>query len=174
MSDRVAVMNAGILEQIDAPTVIYGRPSSRFVADFIGESNLFEGVVDGQDGDNYVIKSECGIITGKGKGFTCAEIVYVSVRPENTKSSLTPVKGFSIQGTVKDNIFIGTLIKTIVVLPDSNEIRITVLSGQEPPKPGTVLHIYWNIDDAVIMHTSSQKIYSLIENIDLSRIPEES
>lgn len=177
MSDRVAVMNAGVLEQIDTPYEIYSRPVSKFVADFIGESNLFEGYVSdefrGHEGDRYEVSVECGRIMAGGKNFARGEIVNVSVRPEKTLYSITPVEGFTIKGIVKDHIFIGTLIKTIVVLQDNNEIRITVLSGQEPPRKGSVLFIHWNVTDAVVMRTSSQNIYSYVENVDLSKVPAE-
>jgi spermidine/putrescine transport system ATP-binding protein len=173
MSDRIAVMNVGILEQIDVPSAIYDHPTSKFVADFIGESNLFEGCINEKSGDIYSVAAESGIICGKGSDFAVGELIYVSVRPEKTKCSLTPVPGFSIQGVVKESIFIGTLVKTIIVLPDNNELKITTLSAKQTPPAGSTQYIHWDLDDAVLMHSSSHNIYSLIENVDLSKTTEE-
>ena len=64
MSDRIAVMNDGKIEQIGSPTEIYQRPSTPFVADFIGETNLFEGTVESQDHDLVVVRSHSGLKTG--------------------------------------------------------------------------------------------------------------
>src|SRR5699024_2734605 len=51
MSDRIAVMNGGVIEQLDAPMEIYEHPRTRFVAGFIGESNIFDGTVKAVEGD---------------------------------------------------------------------------------------------------------------------------
>ena len=167
MSDRIAVMNAGVLEQIDVPGEIYAHPKSRFVADFIGESNLFDAVVEKVEGSTYSLNTELGSILGNGDKFELNEFVCVSVRPEKTKYSEFPVEGFSIKGVVKENICIGTLIKSIVVLSNGEELKISTLAGQPFPISGSSQFLYWNPDDAVLMHTDSHKIYSMIENVDL-------
>jgi spermidine/putrescine transport system ATP-binding protein len=174
MSDRVAVMNVGVLEQIDVPSRIYDHPRSRFVADFIGESNLFEGCVTYGPGDLCIINTECGKILGRRGGFAERELIYVSVRPEKTKCSAVPVEGFSLQGVVRENIFIGTLVKSIILLSDNSEIKVSVLSGQDVPVPGTTQYIHWDINDAVLMANDSQRYFSIIENVDLSRKVEEA
>lgn len=84
MSDYIAVMNAGRVLQLDHPAAIYERPASRFVADFIGESNFIEGRVRSQAGGRVLVDTE-------GLGLLCAdsapalvngEPVTVAVRPE--------------------------------------------------------------------------------------------
>ncbi|HCR43949.1 MAG TPA: spermidine/putrescine ABC transporter ATP-binding protein, partial [Ruminococcaceae bacterium] len=66
MSDRIAVMNAGVLEQLGRPDEIYAEPESKFVADFIGESNLFDAVVSGVNGGIYTMEAETGALLGAG------------------------------------------------------------------------------------------------------------
>jgi spermidine/putrescine transport system ATP-binding protein len=168
MSDRIAVMNGGVLEQMDTPSRIYDHPKSKFVADFIGESNLFEGCIGSSADGVHTVTTESGEILGKGEGFAADELIYVSVRPEKIKCSSAPVEGFSIRGVVKENIFIGTLLKTIIALPDNNEIKMTAISGGTVPAPGSAQYLYWDVADAVLMHNVSHRIYSLIENVDLS------
>jgi spermidine/putrescine transport system ATP-binding protein len=167
MSDRIAVMNAGVLEQIDVPGEIYEHPKSRFVADFIGESNLFDTTVDTIEGDLYHLKCETGDVLGMGVHFELKELICVSVRPEKTKCSETPVPGFSIDGIVRENIYIGTLIKSIIVMKNDHELKVSTLAGEPYPKSGTKQYVYWESKDAVLMPTYSQKVHSLIENVDL-------
>jgi spermidine/putrescine transport system ATP-binding protein len=60
MSDRIAVMNEGVVEQIGTPEEIYQRPASLFVAGFIGSANLLPGTITSSDGDETVVQLECG------------------------------------------------------------------------------------------------------------------
>jgi spermidine/putrescine transport system ATP-binding protein len=167
MSDRIAVMNAGVLEQIDVPGEIYEHPKSRFVADFIGESNLFDTVVDSAEDDIYHLKAESGDVLGSGGSFKPNELICVSVRPEKTKYSEKPVSGFSISGVVRENIYIGTLVKSIIVLQNDHELKICTLAGEPYPKSGTMQYVYWEPKDAVLMPTYSQTVHALIDNVDL-------
>src|SRR2546425_628069 len=66
MSDRIAVMNAGRIDQLGTPAEIYGRPRTRFVADFIGEINLFDGEWSG--GAFPVADRRAGAADGSGRG----------------------------------------------------------------------------------------------------------
>ncbi|MFT7473642.1 MAG: iron(III) transport system ATP-binding protein [Verrucomicrobiales bacterium] len=67
MSDRVAVMNDGKIEQIGTPREVYHDPASAFVADFIGGANMFEGIVDSMEPDGTaIIKTDIGPIVGRG------------------------------------------------------------------------------------------------------------
>ena len=101
MSDRVAVMNKGVIEQIGTPQEIYERPTSKFVAKFIGESNIFQGWITGKDGNNISVTMEGGTAQVYGEGFEDDEMVYISVRPERMKYSKEKIDGFSIFGEVK-------------------------------------------------------------------------
>lgn len=63
MSDRIAVMNGGVVEQLGTPDEIYDRPASKFVADFIGESNIFEASISDVAGNRLVAALETGLAT---------------------------------------------------------------------------------------------------------------
>lgn len=167
MSDRIAVMNAGVLEQLGRPDEIYAEPESKFVADFIGESNLFDAVVSGANGGIYTMEAETGALLGAGGDFCIRELVCACVRPEKTKFSPSPVEGFGLCGVVRENINIGTLIKSIIVLQNGHEIKISTLSGEKYPEKGKNVFVYWDPNNAVIMKTVSQEIHSMIENVDL-------
>ena len=81
MSDRIAVMNGGVIEQLDVPMEIYDHPKTRFVAGFIGESNIFDGTVKAVEGDLLRVETPSGMLTTRGKGFQVGEEMHVSVRP---------------------------------------------------------------------------------------------
>nr|NYU03042.1 ABC transporter ATP-binding protein [Pseudomonas sp. SbOxS1] len=83
MSDRIAVFNKGKIEQIGSPREIYDRPQTRFVAEFIGETNLLEGRLVSIDGERADVVLEGGVkISVSSSGLSVGQNVLVSVRPE--------------------------------------------------------------------------------------------
>ena len=167
MSDRIAIMNDGILQQVGNPIEIYEQPATRFVASFIGETNLFDGAVNNVDGDRVSVSIESGVITGRGTDFKLGEMVAVSVRPERIKYSTSPVEGFTIRAVVKEQVYVGSVLKTIVVLPNGNEIKIERLAGEKLPADGMV-YLYWKEEDAKIIHSFDDNIFTAIDNIKLA------
>ncbi len=112
MSDRIAVMSKGKVMQVGTPVEIYERPSSRFVADFIGESNFLEGTVQSVDGEQAsvlvpVLMTEVtGLNVGKLK---LGEKAVVSIRPEKIRiSEQAAFKTNSFKGAVKTTTYIGS------------------------------------------------------------------
>ena len=96
MSDRIAVMHDGILDQLGTPEEIYEQPRTKFVATFIGETNIFEGNIKELAMGRVAVRIENGVIRGCGYGFSRNEYITVSVRPEKMKFSAAPVKGFQL------------------------------------------------------------------------------
>jgi len=168
MSDRIAIMYNGVLEQIAQPWEIYERPATKFVATFIGETNLFEGYVSEIRENEISAVIESGTILGEGNNFELNEIIAVSVRPERMKYSLEPVEGFHLQGVVKEQVYIGSIQKTIVMIGNGNEIRIERLAGEALPQKGNV-YLYWDISDAKLIHTADHVFFQAIDNIQMGR-----
>ncbi len=167
MSDRIAVMNVGVMEQIGRPDEIYEHPCCRFVADFIGESNIFEAYITGIQNEKLQITMESGQSVGGGSGFYDGELVYVSVRPEKVQLSEVPVEGFSICGAVKEYTYTGQILKAVVELQNGQEFSVNRLAGQLLPSVGTTVFVHWNPDDAVVMHAKETEIIKDIENVNL-------
>ena len=163
MSDRIAIMNGGILEQIGTPEEIYDKPKTKFVADFIGESNIMEGLVSSISGDKLTVATECGNVSVKGDDFKEDEFIYVCVRPENMEYSLTPVEGFTLQGVVKEHVYVGSIVKTIVVLPNGNEIKINRFAAQKAEEVGKVLFLHWAPENAVPIKRQDDKLVDYLE-----------
>ena len=155
MSDRIAVMNEGVIEQLGTPREIYDRPLTKFVAGFIGESNIFDGkVISVNDGIIYV-ETSAGTMKVKGNGFEAGEDIHVSIRPEHIKVSADSVEGFNLRGKIKDNIYMGTFVKTSVDLKDKTEVKYSRIEKEEEFKEGNFVNIYWNPERAVAIKSKS-------------------
>lgn len=177
MSDRIAIMHDGVMDQIGSPTEIYERPATKFVATFIGETNVFDGTIRSIEGGKAVIGIENGEVTssgsveegdGKNTGFAVNEFVTVSVRPEKMHFSPKPVEGFTVPAVVRDYIYVGSVLKCIAVLPNGNEIKMEKLAGEELPPIGEKVFICWEPEDAVLIHSLDNWFYQSMENIKLA------
>ena len=158
MSDRIAIINKGRLEQIDTPINIYEHPKTRFVAGFIGESNLIDAVVMNVDSEgNIKLGTEVGNAIGSSEeyDFKLNDPVTISVRPENVLFSKTKVDGFSIKGVVKEHIYVGNLIKMIVVLNDGSEIKINRFNEDDLADVDEMIYLHWNTDKGVVLPESN-------------------
>lgn len=108
MSDTVVVMNDGVIQQIGAPIDIYNEPANAYVADFIGESNILDGVMERDLQVRFAGRSfEC-----VDRGFMTDEPVDVVVRPEDV-DVVAPEKGM-LTGTVTEVTFMGVHYEVIV------------------------------------------------------------
>ena len=164
MSDRIAVMNEGIIEQIGTPKEIYDTPKTKFVADFIGESNIIEGYSQsGADGRMRIIFESGKAIVNSGD-IEEDEMLYICIRPENLRITREPVKGFSIKGRVTEHIFTGASTKTIIELLNGQILKASRTPDAEVFEVGERVNISWEPHRAAILHTSEDKLYDVIEN----------
>ena len=126
MSDRIVVMNAGKIEQIGTPREIYESPKTKFVASFIGETNIIEGVVKEVKGNHALIDydGEQIVIPVKGQ-LTVNNKIRMSIRPENIEvfnEKNETQYSFLLEGRVKERIYIGTHTRLVFSLPNGKEI----------------------------------------------------
>jgi spermidine/putrescine transport system ATP-binding protein len=129
MSDRIAVMNHGRIEQVADPEQVYDKPATTFVAGFIGVSNLMPGVVKSA-GANGEVRLDSGVtLRADVDGFAAGDRCNAVVRPE--KLWITPESEKldgnlpSVEGLVESSLYLGTSTQMIVRLPD--DVRLTVL-----------------------------------------------
>lgn len=167
MSDRIAVMHDGIIDQLDTPKEIYEHPKTKFVATFIGETNTFDGCISDMQENHITVSLENGIVQGIGTDFKSQEYLTVSVRPEKMKYADSPVDGFTLTATVKDYVYVGSVIKCIALLPNGNEVKIERLAGEELPKIGSPIFIYWDSEDAVLIHSHDYLVFQTMEQVPL-------
>ena len=113
MSDRIAVMNEGVLQQCGTPEEIYELPANAFVAGFIGISNLIPGVVEGQ---GVRLKTGQLIPADIEDGMQSGDAVLVCVRPEKLRLGRKVDGQVSVEGTVAETVYLGTATQYLVEL----------------------------------------------------------
>jgi spermidine/putrescine transport system ATP-binding protein len=125
MSDRIAVMDAGVIHQLGSPRQIYERPATRFVAGFIGTSNLVSGRVDRMDGDHAVLSYGAGDrVVVPLPTAAAGDAIEVSVRPEKIDLHRAPPAasgGSVLSGVVTEVVYHGT----------STNYAVTTAAGRE-------------------------------------------
>lgn len=148
LSDRIAVMNAGRIEQEGGPEEIYDRPLTRFVADFIGLTNFIEGtvrephLVDGA-GVGVVVRTAIGDITcgGYQPAVAAGDAVTLTLRPEKIQALPTteyPPSGWnSAAGTITQATFLGSQTEYLVSASDVDSERHTTLSVRQQNTGGS-------------------------------------
>jgi spermidine/putrescine transport system ATP-binding protein len=156
MSDRIAVMSEGNVEQIGSPEEIYNSPASLFVAGFIGSANLLPGEVTGRDGDDVVVALTNGstVRARVGVEHSVGTQVSLMLRPERLSASMTAAEeGRSIEGTVIDIVFQGATARLSLRLADGSEVVANVTSGTNLPflQPGTTVHVGWDPGAAFVL-----------------------
>lgn len=109
MSDRIGVMNAGRLLQVGTAEEIYERPADRFVARFIGETNLCSGSVQAVEGGRVRIRLDCGPVVGasSSRSLSAGQKVTVAVRPEHGSLHAQPTPD-GAPGSVENLLYLGT------------------------------------------------------------------
>ena len=164
MSDRIIVMNNGKFEQIGTPREIYEHPQNKFVANFIGESNIFEASVVSETGTagTLTLMMENGHVLAEGEGFKYEEIVYLCLRPENIEISTSVREGFTLKGFVRDHVYVGNIVKTVVELPNGKTVQVNRNPHGELIAPGMLVNLFWDPKDAVVMHTREDYVYRIL------------
>jgi spermidine/putrescine transport system ATP-binding protein len=163
MSDRIAVMNRGRVEQVDVPEAIYERPTTTFVAGFIGVSNLMPATVAGPG----KVKLENGPeVAGETAGMSTGEHCYGVVRPEKLMVETAGEGGSGsegqpqIEGVVESSVYLGTATQIIVGLGE--DVRMTVLvpnadeaERQRLPGGGARVSLSWEPEHMHVIADSS-------------------
>src|SRR5436190_3716636 len=120
MSNRVAVMKEGKIQQFGKPREVYERPASRFVADFIGTSNFIEATVSGKAGGAYDLQTPAGTLrVPSPEEFAVGARVVLCARPEHIQLSLGRSNGAGPEvwhGTVENRAFLGEVVDHVVSL----------------------------------------------------------
>lgn len=117
MSDRIAIINNGVIEQIGSPKEIYTRPKTSFIADFIGESNLIKSKIDKIEKEKAYLKITENIeISIPNNNYKLGNVLLV-VRPENFNINKNQIKN-SFIGIIKNYVYDGALVKLEVKVED--------------------------------------------------------
>ncbi|MBK6443125.1 MAG: ABC transporter ATP-binding protein [Actinomycetales bacterium] len=153
MADTVAVMNLGKIEQMGAPDVLYDLPRTKFVANFLGQSNLMSGHVDDTDGDNVVVSTaQHKLRLRKSRAAAGSGDIAFGVRPEKTRiHNADPgpaAAGNSIgPGTLVDVSFTGVATQYLVDVPEAGRWAVYEQNldlERIDSRPGDTVWISWD------------------------------
>jgi spermidine/putrescine transport system ATP-binding protein len=173
LSDRIAVMNGGHIEQIGSPAQIYEAPRTSFVAAFIGDTNFFEGIVADQLDGNRVRLRIDGLpdaVCYNDNNIQAGGRVFLSIRPEKFHMGGDPPPADqghnALRARVDDVVYLGSHTKYWV---RADDYRIAVdqphsrfLLDQRPPKWGDDVWIWWHPDDGFMLERYSEKDETLL------------
>lgn len=157
MSDRIAVMRDGVVLQLGTPREIYEQPNCRFVADFIGESNIFSGRVTAIEGERLEIQGEAGAFLSTGAGFSVGEKIFVSVRPEYVNLTKSPAAGFRLPAKIQDFIYTGSVTKTSFHLADGCEYKMSRFESRDQLEEGEDVFVSWELHHSVPIHLTEEE-----------------
>jgi spermidine/putrescine transport system ATP-binding protein len=173
LSDRIAVMNKGRIEQLDSPAKIYEAPVSSFVAAFIGDTNFFEGEIVSIEGDYCTIEPTGfpRIRAYIDKNLGVGQKVHLSVRPEKIRVTLNPPPSDEhpnvFQASVTDIIYQGVYTKYWLKSGDRSILALKphsrFLLDQESITWEDNVYVWWHPDDGYMLETFSAIDASLIQ-----------
>ncbi|MFJ9084483.1 MULTISPECIES: ABC transporter ATP-binding protein [unclassified Streptomyces] len=174
MSDRIAVMNNGVVEQVASPREVYEKPATAFVAGFIGTSNLVggrlssvetdSGVVDFGDGQRVTVPLDAAHDVGAS--------VELTVRPEKITLTTGPADTASrIRGTVREVVYLGT--STSYTVDTGPGVEMTVFQPNDGtalvfPDRGDTVWLSWATDHSYLLTTAPAPAASHADSVSLT------
>jgi len=158
MADRIAIMSAGRFVQVGAPREIYETPGNRFVADFIGTVNLFEGTLVEDEHDHCVIDTPAGrFYVGHGITGVKGQRLSVALRPEKIELSAAPPADTAtncLKGRVVESAYFGAISLYRIALADGTRLQVSVPNSErhgEAIRTGTDVYATCSPDALVVL-----------------------
>ena len=157
MSDRIAVIKGGKIEEIGTPSYVYDNPNSLYVASFVGDANIFDKKVVKVNKDKNLVYLSANFVGNiNNNKFDIDENVKVVIRPENIKISKTLKKENSMKGIIDELIYDGANTKLMVKV-DNEIVKVLVFGNDEKYELNQELNLYWDIPDLVIFGENNEK-----------------
>jgi spermidine/putrescine transport system ATP-binding protein len=161
MADRIAVMNDGRFEQIDTPQAIYKEPRTRFVAEFVGRNNIFEGRVAAVNGSAVRVDTAHGsfAVAGRSRDLSPGQKVAFVVRADLMRPVLGEAARLenTITGVIKGLEYAGSVILVVLDLGEGRELKVeqheSLSHGEAAPRHGASITVAWVPGDAFILPT---------------------
>jgi spermidine/putrescine transport system ATP-binding protein len=162
MADRIAVMNEGRFEQISLPQTIYREPQTRFVAEFVGRNNLFEGeITSARDGTVRVATAHgtfAAAADGEARvGQRATFVVRADLMRPLPAASANGAEN-TISGLIKGMEYAGSVVLIILDLGSGRELKVeqheSLSRGEGAPRHGASLAVSWKATDAYLLPTT--------------------
>ena len=159
LSDRIAVMKNGCIEQVGSPSEIYEHPATAFVADFIGDTNLLSGRIQQQPlmlVTSHGLQVAISPLSTDLNKLNDTTSVDVSIRPEKihistqAEAARPTTHDNYYQGEVKHTLYTGPHIHCIIELATGEQLRV-LQPNHVTYQPGTLVHVSWASPDCQVL-----------------------
>src|SRR5687768_3613402 len=152
MSDRIAVMNEGRVQQVADPPTLYEHPKNRFVADFIGQTNVFSGTVESVSGGRVTLRTASGEkVEATARDVEVGEDAHAAVRPEKIRFGS---KGDNVStARIRQIVYLGVSTQYIAELPDGQELVLYQqnIRAEDHPEEGEEVSVAWDARNCSIL-----------------------
>ena len=149
LSDRIAVMSRGRIEQLGAPREIYERPASRFVADFIGASTVLRGRAVAED--RVALSPDLTIRVSVGGVLRVGEQIELAIRPERVRLAAAAGEG-TAEARIEGLVYQGAMTEVSARLADGQRVRVFVNEPAPMPlAPGQIIHLRLPADAFMVL-----------------------
>ena len=159
LSDRIAVMHQGEIQQVGTPDEIYERPANRFVAEFIGETNFLDGRIARANEGHVVIRVGAMEVQAHGGGdreHQSGSPVVLAIRPEKISLGREPMQSHanSCRGQIENAVYLGMDTQFTVRTDEGLHLKAR-LQNASPADfgPGETVHAGWSAESTIILHT---------------------
>jgi ABC-type Fe3+/spermidine/putrescine transport system ATPase subunit len=161
ISDRIAIVNRGRIEQIDSPERIYGCPASSFVADFIGDSNLFPGTLEQEAEGTTRFRAAAGIVfpIRVAPPMQHGGTPVALIRPENVQVCPVASAQCPHRGAVRQVVYMGSTLNLEISTESGAIVLAKVNPGSIEHIPGSHQEIWfgWRLEDPVLVPASAPR-----------------
>ena len=165
LSDRIAVMDHGKVEQLGTPEELYDAPRTLFVAGFIGTSNLLEGTMESIEGEAAVVRLASGerVLARPGTA-RAGDAVNVAIRPESIAleaaaakgaTTSTPEEGLALDAVVLQSAYLGVSVSYQLRTTAGVTLAVVVPRSHERPRLGDAVRLRWRAADAMVLPRST-------------------
>jgi spermidine/putrescine transport system ATP-binding protein len=155
MSDRIAVMNEGRVQQLAGPTTLYETPANRFVAGFIGQTNVFSGTVEAADGERTTLRTRDGMrveaLAREGAPPKEGEEAHAAVRPEKVRFGGSGDNVCAAE--VRQVVYLGASTQYIVELDGGGRLVLYQQNAHDAARPseGDGVSVAWDAQNCLIL-----------------------
>jgi spermidine/putrescine transport system ATP-binding protein len=152
MSDRIAVMNEGRVQQVADPPTLYERPENHFVADFIGQTNVFSGTVESVSDGRATLRTASGEkVEATAREVEVGEEAHAAVRPEKIRFGSDGDNVSTVR--IKQIVYLGVSTQYIAELPDGENVVLYQQNSREAdhPEVGDELAVSWDARNCLVL-----------------------
>lgn len=165
MSDRIAVMDGGRVQQLADPKTLYERPETAFVADFIGTSNALDLIVDRRDGELAIMEPAPGERIVVAAECAIGAALQISVRPEKITVAAADAQASNgsldsrVRGVAVERVYLGSVSQTVVELPGGERIAVHELNDDRAStvEPGDAVTLTWPPRHSLLIDPTAER-----------------